>query len=193
MAENYDLGDEVPEKPSNRAFKLVALGLAAVLILSVACIAFYLKVWVPRQQAEIENAQATEAAEVNFQNTQLAQAETRTAQPSTATPTRASTQTPLPSTSTNTPVVVQITSTAETTIAAPDMTSTAAEMETRTAVADASATALAQAQQITPTATALPATGFADENGLPGMVIIAAVLIGLVLAVRRLRIHVEGS
>ena len=39
----------------------------------------------------------------------------------------------------------------------------------------------------TPTATALPATGFADEVGLPGLVILALLLVVVVIVSRRLR------
>jgi hypothetical protein len=61
-------------------------------------------------------------------------------------------------------------------------------------VAPLTATAAAQqtldaAQQTTPTATptALPATGFADEAGLPGLLLMGGALVAVLLVARRLR------
>jgi hypothetical protein len=42
-------------------------------------------------------------------------------------------------------------------------------------------------QTIIPTSTALPNTGFADEFGAPGLMLIAVALVAVIFLVRRLR------
>jgi hypothetical protein len=48
-------------------------------------------------------------------------------------------------------------------------------------------TLAAQTQTVTPTTTALPDTGFADDFGVPGLLAMAFVLVAVIFLVRRMR------
>ena len=61
MAEDFEVGGLLPgESSSNRTFVMAAVGLGALLILSMACLAAYALWYAPRQKV----AQQTEAAEI---------------------------------------------------------------------------------------------------------------------------------
>jgi hypothetical protein len=149
----------------------------AITLLALACIAAYALVLLPRQRA----VRAANIADVNAQNTEVAQAITRTAAAGlfTATPTR--TRVPNTPTRTATPVV------------AATNTPVAAIADPRTATIAALLTQAAGVQQRTPTATgratstALPTTGFADDVGVPAMLGMAVMLIAVIFLARRLR------
>ena len=135
------------------------------------------------------NQQATEIAQINAQNTQvaLAAAQTEEASRFTATPT----VTPIPPTATATPTSV---------VAVPTDVAASPTPNSRTATVAALLTQAAEAQlTITPTPSALPDTGFMDEVvvpgvgnlalviGVPGLIIISLVLVGVIILARRLR------
>lgn len=179
-------GTQPPEESSNRTFLMVAGVLAALIVVSIVCMALYALVLVPQRA----NQEATKVAEVNAQNTQvaLAAAQTEEASRFTNTPTL----TPIPPTTTTTPTSV---------VAVPtDVVAGSPTPNSRTATVAALLTQAAEAQlTITPTTPELPDTGFMDEVvvpgvgnlalviGVPGLIIISLVLVGVIILARRLR------
>lgn len=171
-----------PGESSNRPFLIVAGILGAFTLIALACIAAYALYFVPQQKAQ----QSTQMAQVNFQNTQVAESiiQTSIAEAFTSTPTM--TATPLPATvmPTSTPVVVIPTNTSVVSIGQ------AATEDPRTATVAALLTQAAGIQQTagpTATSTGLPTTGFADEVGVPGLLGMALLLIVVIIFARRLR------
>ena len=165
MAEDFEIGGPPPEESTNRTFVLAAAGIGGLLVLSMVCLALYALVLAPRQR----QARADQATQIALNNTQVAQAVTQTAGaqfPSATSPaTRTSTGTP---TRTQTPVVVVPTATATGT---PGIPSTIV------------------VPTFTPTVTALPTTGFADEGGFPMLIVLAGVLILVAIVARRMRLR----
>jgi len=171
---------------SNRTFLIVAGILGGILLIALLAIAAYAILILPNRGTN----QQTQAAEINATNTAVAEGAqlTAIARQVTFTPTFTAT---LPPTETSTPAP---TSTA-TPVLAP--TNTAAPDDGPTATPDAAATATVAAlltQQAggdeptpVPTSTALPDTGFADDFGVPGLALIAGVLLVIIILSRRLR------
>jgi len=183
MAEDFEVEGAMPEESSNRTFIIAAVGLGALILLSTACVFLYALVLAPRQRAS-RDAQQTSVA---LQNIRSAQTMTQQAQPATptqsATPTRTPTPT-LPPTATFTEVVVIATATS-TTVSPTSINLTQAALN---ATAAAQQTAAPTATRTaTPHATALPATGFGDQAGLPGLALAGSALIVVILLARRLR------
>jgi len=173
-------GDSTPplkEESNNRTFIIAAGILAGVVFLSIACMAAYALVILPRQKA----ATAAQEATIQAQNAQVAQAMTQTAEVAVWSPTAlpsplaTATNTPKP-TLYPTPVVALATAASTATSTLDPM----ALLATQTAIANKTATVMV-------TATALAKTGFADEFGLPGMIVLAVVLVVVILLARRLR------
>lgn len=165
-----------PEESSNRPFLIVAGILAAFTLIALVCIAAYALYYVPQQRT----AQATQVAQVNVQNTQVAEAimQTSIVEAYTSTPTVTSTPLPATPTQTSTPVVVIPTNT---TIPTEDpRTATVAALLTQAAV-------FQQTANPSVTTTALPTTGFADQVGVPGLIGLAIVLLVVIFLSRRLR------
>jgi cytoskeletal protein RodZ len=162
MEEDFSFEEMVPEKPSNRTFRLLAIGLVAIVIITVAGIALWMFVLSPAQQ-EARDLEATETAAALTQSA-MAQVPTETF-------------TPWPS---NTP---QPTSppTATRTVEAPAQVST----ETATPTQGSTAT-------FTPTPTALPDTGFADDINLPGLVTLGLILVMIAFAARQIRVNLTN-
>ena len=78
--ENIETEPEAPETPppeesNNRTFIIVAAILGGITLLALACIAVYALVLMPLRR----NSQATQVAQINAQNTQVALAITQTA------------------------------------------------------------------------------------------------------------------
>jgi hypothetical protein len=174
-----------PEEASNRTFLIVAGILAGLIVISIVCMALYALVYVPQQR----DREATRVAEVYAQNTQvaLAAAQTEEASRFTNTPTVTS----IPPTETTTPTSV---------VAVPTEEAGSPTPNSRTATVAALLTQAAEAQlTITPSPSALPDTGFMDEVvvpgvgnlalviGVPGLIIISLVLVGVIILARRLR------
>jgi hypothetical protein len=178
MAEDFEMGGPLPEESSNRTFIMAAAGLGGLLILSMICLAVYALVLAPRQQ----EARATQAALIIVQNTEVAQTQTAEAAEDTPTSIPTVTNTPLPTaTVTPTQVVVLPSDT-------PTPFTTLPTIDPLTATAAAQATADAEAgETATATPTALPATGFADEAGIPTLILFGALLVVVVFIARGLR------
>ncbi len=159
-----------PEESNNRTFLIVAGVIGGIILLSLACLAGYVLVIQPSRNAASQQAATQQAA----QNLQVAQALTATSQ-ALSIPTATMTLPP-----TQTPVIAQATAT---TVPA---TST---QDPATATVAAALTQAAQAQLThVPTSTALPGTGFADQYGAPGLVIMGMALIAVIFLARRLRV-----
>jgi hypothetical protein len=171
---------------SNRTFLIVAGILGGILLLALLAIAAYAVLVLPGR----EPGQQTQAAEIIATNTAIAEQAQLTAvgKQVTVTPTftatSAPTDTPTPSltpSSTSTPVLAP-TNTPEPDDGTPDpaATATVAALLTQQAAGGGAATPI-------PTATALPDTGFADDFGVPGLALIAGVLMVIIILSRRLR------
>ncbi len=177
----YDLDPEdssPPEESGNRTFYIVAGVIGGVMLLSLICLALYALVYQPQRR----NSQATQVAAINAQNTQVAQAavETGLAAQFTATPT----VTPIPPTATTSP-----SPSATLVIAAPTQVLASPTID-RTATVSALLTEAAAGRLTpspTPTSSALPDTGFAEDVGIPAMVGLALVLVVIIFLTRRLR------
>jgi len=180
-------GQEEPEKrPRKGKFGLLVVILAVVFLLAVIAMAVIAAIYLPSRSATRQQ----QAAEINAANTATAQAATEVAfvQQLALTPSA----TPIPS---NTPkpsptaVVLQPSSTsvvAVTTGTAEPEGAVAKDLLSRTQTVAALLTQAAQGYS-SASGTALPATGFADEVGLPGMIGLAAVLVVVILLVRHMR------
>jgi hypothetical protein len=150
--------------------------LGGSLLLSVICLVVYALVLRPGQQSGRE----TEVAQQNLENTQIA--ETATA------------------------LVLQLTPSATITQATPSVTPTLEETPTQVVVLPtdtpfetlptlAPQTATEAARQtldaiqgtVTATATALPVTGFADDVGVPTLLLLGAILVAVMFIARTLR------
>jgi len=165
MAEDFEIGGPPPEESTNRTFVLAAAGIGGLLVLSMVCLALYALVLAPRQR----QARADQATQIALNNTQVAQAVTQTAGAQFPSATSPSTRTATATASrTQTPVVVVPTATATVT---PGVPSTIA------------------VTTFTPTVTALPTTGFADEGGFPMLIVLAGVLILVAIVARRMRLR----
>jgi hypothetical protein len=183
MAEDFEVGAPLPEESSNRTFVIVAGLLGAILVLSMICLVVYALVLAPRQR----EARATEVVTIQQENTQ--QAMTQTAAVLQLTPTRTPTNTRTPTasaTTTPTQVVVLPTDTATPFLTLPTLapeTATAAAQQTLAAQGGGGAT---------PTATALPATGFAEDIGVPTLALLGGLLLALIFIARSLRSRVAA-
>lgn len=178
MAEDYDFNDSSPEDQSNRTFLMAVAGIGALLVLSMICLALYALVLAPAQ----EQRRIAQATEIILQNTQIAAELTQTVEADRATATLPPTQTSTPTIEdTPTQVVVIPTSTST-----PFTTLPTQVVLTETAAAQQTIDAGAQLTP-TPTATALPSTGFADEVGLPSLLMVGGLLLVVILFARRLR------
>jgi hypothetical protein len=181
MMDDFDLENEnveVEEQPaatSNRTFLLVAGILGAVLILTLIFIAVYAMVFLPRNR----EAQSTEVAEINAQNTEVAMLSALTAQARSWTSTPTSTLVPTEMPDTPTPVLAP-TDTPES-----ELSGLEATADPRTATVAALLTQ--QAGNTTPAATELPDTGIMDNLGIPGLVALAGSLVLVIILARRLR------
>jgi len=184
QGEDGEEGEEPEDgEANNRTFMIAAGVLGGIVLLSLICMAAYALVFLPQQRA----TQATQQAQLAFNNTQVASAFTETAQVMQYTPTELPpTETLTP---TNTPVVVEPTVTPTLEADTPDpITATVAAAYTQAALME---------NTLVPTSTALstafaavtevPDTGFFDDVGLPGLVIMAAVLFAIIFLARRLR------
>ncbi|MBK8422035.1 hypothetical protein [Candidatus Villigracilis saccharophilus] len=182
---NFDDGTEAQpaeESNNNRTF-MVAVGiLGGIILISVAClVGVYLfgrnRINTGTQQAQVSaNSTATAAAFIN-------QALTATFEGLVSLPTTTSTSVP-------TSVVKAATATSTTDPAVTNAIAGAAGTPAAaTATVGAALTQAAAAQlTVVPTTTALPTTGFADEFGLPGLVVMALAFVIVILLARRLRV-----
>jgi len=175
---NYEDEETPPEEASNRTFLIAAGILGGIVLLSIACLAVYALVILPQQRA----AQQGDESALATQNAQVNEALTATQVAISLSQTPQATETLFP---TDTPVVAQPSATntsivAEATLTPDPATATVAAGLTQVA---------ASTGTIIPTSTALPTSGFADEVGLPGLVIAAMVLVAVIFLARRLRVN----
>ncbi len=167
-----------PEDTSKNTFPLIAGILGAILILSLICMAVYAMYIMPKSR----DANATQVAGINAQNTAVAFDSAMTAEAAawTATPTNTPTQAPVTATPSLTPVLAPTDT--------PDAIDQAATQNPHTATVAALLTQQAEnALTTTPSPTQLPSTGFADDVGIPGLLALAASLVLIIFFARRLR------
>jgi hypothetical protein len=168
--DNTDFDDaNPPEESGNRTFLLVAGILGGLVLLGLLCIAGYLFF----RNSSNQQTQLTAVVQLTQQQATVQAGVTQTAVAQALTQTAAVTNTVPP---TSTPVIAEATST-------PTATANPA-----TATVGAAFTQIANSTQtIIPTSTALPNTGFADDVGAPGLILLAIVLVVVIFLVRRLR------
>ena len=170
---NYDDVETPPEETSNRTFLIAAGILGWIVLLSIICLAGYALIILPQQNAARQTQSAIETQNADTINDAL----TATAVAFDLSQTPQITDTPFP---TDTPVVAQPspTNTLEFTLTPDPATATVAAGLTRVA---------ASTRTVVAPSTALPTSGFADEVGLPGLVIAALALVVVIFLARRLR------
>ena len=176
---NYEEDVEAPpEESSNRTFLIAAGILGGIVLLSIACLAGYALLILPQQNA----ARQTQGAVETQNASTIDEALTATAVAFDLSQTPQTTDTAFP---TDTPVVAQpsATNTLEFTLTPDPATMTVAAGLTQVA---------ASTSTVVLTSTALPTSGFADEVGLPGLVIAAIVLVAIIFLARRLRATPTG-
>jgi LPXTG-motif cell wall-anchored protein len=173
-------GDSGPDRKMLIIGGALALGIIGV----IACLAIYFLVI--RPQADPQAQTATAAAIVATQS----RAETEAAIASIP----AATYTPLPTEiPTNTPTATQVpetegpTETAEGGPTADPRTATVRALLTQAAQAQTQQAEAILTVTATPTSTALPDTGFADDVGIPTLLGMTALLIMVIFVARRLR------
>jgi len=167
---------------SNRTFLIVAGILGGILLIALLAIAAYAVLYLPSR----DTGQQTQVAEINATNTAVAEEAqlTAIAKQVTMTPTFTATSPP-----TNTPTTTMIPSSTSTPVLAPTNTPDGTDDPAATETVAALLTQQAGGGGATPipTATALPDTGFADDFGVPGLVLVAGVLMVIIILSRRLR------
>jgi len=165
---------------SNRTFLIVAGILGGILLIALLAIAAYAVLYLPSR----DTGQQTQVAEINATNTAVAEEAqlTAIAKQVTMTPTFTATSPP-----TNTPTMTP--SSTSTPVLAPTNTPDGTDDPAATETVAALLTQQAGGGGTTPipTATALPDTGFADDFGVPGLVLVAGVLMVIIILSRRLR------
>ncbi|HRQ23571.1 MAG TPA: hypothetical protein PLF42_09130 [Anaerolineales bacterium] len=174
-------GEELPEESSNNRTFLIAVGiLGGIILLSIACLVGVYLFGTQNQaaqQAQAANATQTALANEIF----IEQALTATAQASLIQPTAT-----LEPTATSVVAVASPTETpdpSETIVASLEEENIAA-----TATVGAALTEAAIAQlTVVPTSTLLPQTGFVEDVGVPGLMVMALAFIIVILLARRLR------
>lgn len=176
---NMDMDDPQTTEPaeqSNRTFIIVAGVLAGIVFISIVCMALYALVYLPQQKA----GQSAQQATIEAQNAMIAQAMTATMQAfstnAQATPTTTATMVPPLALASPTPLLA-VPSQTQVQV---DLTATWSVLNTQVALG-----------QKTPTATlvsgGMPTSGFADEVGFPGLIVMAFALVVVILLARRLR------
>lgn len=191
-----DPGGEAPlpeESNNNRTFMIAVGILGGIILLSVACLgAVYVfgsqsrAVAQQTQVANVANATATAAAVGSVMDQALTATEAARQFPTT-------TSTPLPTaTSPIGDVVASPTPTSTPNPAIPPGIGGTAVAQTAT-IGAAYTKVAASVLTIVPTTTALPNTGFIDDVGLPGLVVMVLAFVIVILLARRLRIAPESN
>lgn len=158
-----------PEESNNRTFLLIAGIFGGLILLALLCIGGYAFF----QISSANQNDLTAQAQGTQQQATIQAGLTQTAVAQSLMQTAAVTNTVPP---TNTPVIAEATAT---------LTATP---NPATATVGAAFTQIAvSTQTIIATSTALPNTGFADDVGAPGLMLIAMALVAVIFLVRRLR------
>jgi hypothetical protein len=188
----FDNFDETPpqdeSESSNRTFLIAAGILGGIVLLSVACLAAYALIILPQQRAATQNVAAGLTATKDAENAVINIALTATASAAilpTTTPTATITSTPPVNlaTVTNTPGSDPSAAAATGTTPTGAGTSAAATSTVAAALTQAAAAQLT----IIPTSTGLANTGFADDFGVPGLVVMGLAFVIVILLARKLR------
>jgi hypothetical protein len=169
---------------SNRTFLIVAGILGGILLIALLAIAAYAVLYLPSR----ETGDQTQVAEINATNTAVAEEAqlTAIAKQITVTPTFTATSPPtetptMTPSSTSTPVLAPTNTPEPVDEGTPGpATETVSALLTQQAGGGGDATPI-------PTSTALPDTGFADDFGVPGLLLVAGVLMVIIILSRRLR------
>lgn len=172
---------------SNRTFLVVAGILGGILLIALLAIAGYAVVILPGR----DTGQQTQVAAINATNTAIAEEARLTAIVMRGTLTPTFTATLPPVTETLTPVPTNIPTNTATPVLAPTNTpepTSEGTQNSETATVAALLTQQAGEETPIPTATALPDTGFADDFGVPGLLLVAGVLMVVIILSRRLRV-----
>lgn len=178
MAEDFDIGTQVPLEDSNRTFVIAAAAIGGLLVLSMICLGVYALVIAPQQQPG-RSAQATEIVQ---ENTRVAQSLTETAAAEVAQATEIPTDTAIPPSDTPVPTETRV-------VVLPSDTPEGTEGPTATQAAGGGQGTATPSRTPSRTPTALPQTGFAEDIGLPGLVLVAFGLLGVIAIARSLRTH----
>lgn len=176
MAEDFDIGTQVPVEDSNRTFVIAAAAIGGLLVLSMICLGVYALVIAPQQQPG-RSAQATEIVQ---ENTRVAQSLTETAQAEQAEPTEPATDTAVPATDTPEPTATRV-------VVLPSDTPEGTEAPTEEGTPAGAQQTATPSRTPTRTPTALPQTGFADDIGLPGLLLMAFGLLAIIAIARSIR------
>lgn len=158
-----------PEEASNRTFLIAAGVLGGLVLLGLLCVVGYILF----SRGTNQQAELTAQAQATQQAATIQVGLTQTAAMDALTQTAAVTNTVPP---TNTPVIAEATITPSPT--QNPATETVAAAFTQIAVST---------QTVIATSTALPNTGFADDIGAPGLLLMAVALVAVIFLVRRLR------
>lgn len=171
-----------PEESGNKTFLIVGGIFAGLIFLTLVCMAVYFLVIQPRVTASqatqlTATAQGNAAAMARLTSTAQAAMWTKTPEP-TKLPTNTK---PAPTlAATNTPEAVAVEPTATTDAAAlAALQAQQSEQATQTVSAQGTQAAAAQAP--------LPVTGYADEVGLPLLVLLTFALLSVIFIARRMR------
>jgi hypothetical protein len=187
---NLDDGQLPEESNNNRTFLIAAGILGGIILIAVACLGgIFLLNRNNTAQAEAQAVAATQTAEAAFSG--IGPALTATAEAAIQpTATLEPTQTSVVNVATVT-ATLDPNATPESAIAAAgEGTPAAGTPAAATATVGAALTQAAIAQlTIVPTTTALPNTGFADEVGIPGLIVMSLAFIIVILMARRLRFN----
>jgi len=173
-----------PEEKNNRTFLVVGGIMAGLVFLTLVCMAVYFLVIAPRLNAQKNAAQAT----IEAANAQIVQQMTTTAEAalwtSTAPPTplASPSATPVPITPTFSPTPVIAVNTATITLTTDPATLVA--MQTQLSL-QMTSTAAAEATLLR--AAGMPQTGFFNDIGLPGLIVLALALVAVIFLARRMR------
>ena len=183
-----------PEESQNRIFVLVALGLGGLFIVGLILIALFAFVIAPGQRrarsaAATGTAQGNQALAQVLTETALAGlgGEDKTQAPPATAIGAAVTNTPLiPPSATNTlPPTITNTPGPSPTVNLAAATASPQPLKTRTPTPSL-AGGVKTATRL-PTSTALPTTGFADDVGVPGLILMGLGLVAVLFVARRLR------
>ncbi len=169
---------------SNRTFLVVAGILGGILLIALLAIAGYALVILPGR----DTGQQTQVAAINATNIAIEEEARLTVIVMRGTLTPTFTATLPPATETLTPAPTN-TATATPVLAPTNTPEPTSEGTQDPGTATVAALLTQQAEETPiPTATALPDTGFADDFGVPGLLLVAGVLMVVIILSRRLRV-----
>jgi cbb3-type cytochrome oxidase subunit 3 len=177
-----------PEEKGNRTFLIVGGILAGLVFLTLVCIAVWYFILRPGATAQRASQQATIEAE----NALVMQQMTATAEAAlwtnTPPPTNTPTNTRIAPTMTTSPTPVVVLNSPTAVSLEDQATMAAAQTQLAQAMTATMAAELAQGTRaIGGEAGGMPTTGFFDEVGIPGMIVLFLALIVVIFLARRLR------